>query len=76
MSNHDVQHESKRNDVFQIRCKCGLAWGSAVYHDATGADDPVEERTHNFDFDDPDGFPCRCGANNCPDGGLNYNPYI
>ena len=39
------------------------------------ADSPLEERTHK-DFDDPDGFPCRCGATNCPDGGVSSSPYL
>ena len=50
--------------------------GYDVYGFPTGAFEEVEELTHNGDFEDPDGFPCRCGASNCPDGGLNSNPYV
>lgn len=25
---HDVVHEERDENIFQIRCKCGIAWGS------------------------------------------------
>ena len=49
--------------------------GYDVYGFGTGALDE-EQPSHDFDLEDPDGLPCRCGATNCPDRRLPHNPYL